>query len=167
MSELPIAPGAGYAEVNWGRWIIRCGRPLCRSALTLGPDITLDDGTIRRGVAWGDRAVRCWDCDFVTGPIAWPRDPGAIEMLLRARPDVATRSWLPGETLLDLLAENASHGLVDADSPALAGRAPLMVVAGERMVGGTLIHALPAIDSRRVLAEARAHAYAPLAELEG
>jgi hypothetical protein len=43
----------------------------------------------------------------------------AIEAALRVRPDPTTRNWLPGETVADLLRENAEHDVGKADIPAV------------------------------------------------
>lgn len=36
-----------------------------------------------------------------------------VERLLMMRPDPSTRNWVPGETLHDLMFENAEHGVLD------------------------------------------------------
>jgi len=42
--------------------------------------------------------------------VAWPPDASAVERVLLARPDPATRNWT-GEPLEQLRAENAERGL--------------------------------------------------------
>lgn len=147
-----VVPGTGFARCNWGTWLVDCAHPLCTSALTLGPDMPDRTGRIRRGLAWGQTEMQCWDCDTVTGPIVWPADPDGVEMLLRRRPDVTTRNWEPGETLEDLLAENVAHGLIprelDVDGPDVG----VMATINGRIVGGLLLDALPDADARRELA---------------
>lgn len=97
MTDLALS-GAGYAEVNWSRWIVRCPRPYCTSALR---------------VEIGEPAVTCWECGLLT-PVIWPPDPIAIAAILAARPVPRTRNWLPGEPLEVLLEENVAHGLIPA-----------------------------------------------------
>lgn len=145
-----VPPGAGYARVCWGRWMVDCARPYCRSALTLGPDLVDERGQLlRRGLGWGQREMTCWDCDFVTGPIVWPPDPHAIELLLRRRPDIKTRSWEPDERLEDLLADNIAHGLLplelDPDGPTVS----VMQTIDQQIVGGLILNSLPDAERRR------------------
>jgi hypothetical protein len=47
--------------------------------------------------------------------VVWPDADMAdgVERLLSMRPNVATRNWAPGETLIDLMMENAAHGIFD------------------------------------------------------
>lgn len=137
MFDLAI-PGLAYAAANWGRWIARCPSGLCTNAML---------------VARGQTAFACegpGSCGW-TSPIAWPADPAAIELLLRRRPDVQTRSWEPGETLEDLLVENAAHGLLppelDIDGPSVS----VMQTIDGRIVGGLLLDALPDAAARRAL----------------
>jgi hypothetical protein len=125
-----MLPGTVPARHNWNRWVADCR--VCTSALTIPP---------------GTAEVTCWDCGATIGPILWPPDPDGIEAILAYRPDPNTRSWEPGETLAELLAENAAHGLLpDAwlalDDP--HGRLELMSTVGEVIVGGLLLDALPA-----------------------
>lgn len=89
--------GETLARFNWGRWVVDCASLFCTSALTLPP---------------GASAMQCHDCGRITDPILWPDQPGPIEAILSQRPDVRTRNWEPGETLLDLIKENVQHGLI-------------------------------------------------------
>ena len=84
-------------RANWGRWVVDC--PRCPSALTLDP---------------GTPAFRCVDCG-TDAEVIWPPEETiyAVERLLLMRPDVTTQNWTPGETLHDLLRENALHGIFD------------------------------------------------------
>lgn len=100
MTDLAI-PGLAYAEANWGRWIARCPAGLCTSAVQVRRWQQRFECTGEGGCGW-------------TAPIQWPDDPEMIEAILGLRPDVRTRSWLPGESLDDLIAENARHGLMDS-----------------------------------------------------
>lgn len=100
VTELAI-PGLAYAEANWGRWLARCPAGLCSNAIQIH--------------RWQQR-FECageGNCGWTTR-IQWPDDPEMTEAILGLRPDVRTRNWLPGETLDDLLAENAQHGLMDS-----------------------------------------------------
>ena len=86
------------AWVSGGRWIVMCP---CGGAQLAARE---------------DHRFFCVDClnAQVGGQwrtVAWPEDAEAIETALLARPAPETRTWLPTETLTDLLAENADHGL--------------------------------------------------------
>jgi hypothetical protein len=124
-------PGMVYARVYCGVWIVDCH--VCRSALA---------------VPVGTTAAECWDCGELLTPIAWPPDPGGIELLLSHRRVRHTRNWLPGETLEDLLAENAEHGIfppqLDLDGPS----ACLMQTVNGVITGGLLHNALTAARPR-------------------
>lgn len=100
MTTLAI-PGLAYAEANWGRWIARCPAGLCTNAVAVNRHQQRFTCLGEGGCGW-------------TSPLEWPMDPEMIEALLSVRPDVRTRSWLPGETLDDLAVENAQHGLMDS-----------------------------------------------------
>lgn len=90
--------GTARARVNWGRWIVDC--TTCTSALALPP---------------GTEAMQCWDCGAIVPLIVWPPDVASIEAVLAYRPDPNTRNWEPGETVTDLIAENAVHGIVPSE----------------------------------------------------
>jgi hypothetical protein len=64
----------------------------------------------------------------------WPANLGDLEAVLLARPVMATRNWLPGETVADLVGENVDNGLVPESS---LDRQPLMVV-GDTVTAGKL-----------------------------
>lgn len=66
-----------------------------------------------------------------------------IERLLSMRPDELNRNWVPGETLIDLMAENAKHGVFGQLDPAPPGT-PLLVVEEERI----RVDHLPALGRR-------------------
>lgn len=90
-SALPLV-----ARVNWGRWLGDC------------PTGDLDAPVI--DPTWG--VAVCLTCGSVfTSSIVLPANAAAIEAALMARPLVHTRNWDNSETLADLLAENAAHGL--------------------------------------------------------
>jgi hypothetical protein len=86
------------AWVSGGRWIVMCP---CGGAQLASRE---------------DHRFFCVDClnAQVGGQwrtVTWPEDAEAIEAALLARPESHTRTWLPTETLSDLLAENAEHGV--------------------------------------------------------
>ena len=87
-----------YAQVNAGRWIVPCPSPRCGGA---------------QYACYEDRRLWCVDCDnaFTHGqwvPVSWPENPEEIEEVLIRRPEYA-RNWLPGETIEDLLAQDAEN----------------------------------------------------------
>lgn len=135
--------------MNWGRWIIDCSGPGCRSALEVkpaGPPVIDRNGVVQFHPVWGDLSMRCWDCGWTTRHLAWPADPFGIEAILYARPDEKTRNWFPGETLDALLLENIAHGLM----PPTDGLEPggsLMITWGDVIVGGSILATLPPIEA--------------------
>lgn len=139
MTDLAVA-GAVYAEANWGRWVARCPAPWCTNA------VALDRGQVTFGCAG------MGGCG-ASGHLVWPADPDAVETILTMRPVPATRNWLSGETLEQLLLENAAHGIVDPAWDAAAtlagGSAEILVAIDERVVGGMLHHQLEAAGLRR------------------
>lgn len=140
MTDLAIA-GVTYAEANWGAWVARCPRPWCTNA------VQLDRGQDRFACEGPD------GCGL-TADVHWPADPDAIEAILQLRPVPRTRNWAPGETLNQLLVENAEHDCIPAEWRALAEAAPdgtldLMVAEDERVVGGLLYQQLEAAGLRR------------------
>jgi len=107
LAEGPLAE----ARVDHGRWVVDCPFPGCNSA---------------QFASKTDHRFFCVDCsgpDRLWVPVVWPDDIelAAIEAALSLRPEISTRSWeSPGwrarrgvspETVADLLAENAAHGL--------------------------------------------------------
>jgi hypothetical protein len=130
-------PGLAYAEANWGRWIARCPAGLCTNAVQI--------------TRWQQR-FECaggGSCGW-TSPIVWPQDPEAIEVLLAMRPDSRTRSWLPGETLQALLAENAEHDVLPPDWLTGPGHRVLLDTVNDRVTGGELVAALPEYRRREI-----------------
>jgi hypothetical protein len=65
-------------------------------------------------VQFGDRSFTCLECGTITS-IIWPSEEmrAGIVRLLMMRPAAVNRNWLPGETLVELVKENADHGLYD------------------------------------------------------
>jgi hypothetical protein len=84
------------ARANWGRWVVDC--PRCPSALSLAPQSPV---------------FQCADCG-TRAEVEWPSQEMVygIERLLLMRPDVTKQNWQPGETLIDLVAENGAHGIL-------------------------------------------------------
>lgn len=81
------------ARVNTGRWLVDCA---CEAGALAEPE-------------WPE--VRCFHCGAVMVPIFPPKaDIEALERLLVRRP-LANRHWRPGETLAEVEADNARHGL--------------------------------------------------------
>lgn len=119
-------PGVAYAEANWGRWIARCPRPWCTNALAL---------------EIGQTGFICIGLDGCgkSADILWPSDPQAIEALLAMRPVTRTQNWLPGETLEDLLTENAAHDCLPPDWKALTERT-LILHEVEGVAAAGLLH---------------------------
>lgn len=114
------------ARACWGRWVVDCATSWCTNAWM--PQL-------------GDTA---WLCDLCGVPtdIVWPPDPIAIEAILLMRPDPNTRSWNPGETLCDLVMENAAHGINPEGTPPPEqwtdpdAAVDFIVEAGGRVIGG-------------------------------
>lgn len=130
---------AAYA--NWGGWVANCPRPWCTNAMQV--DRGQDEFVCAGADGCGMQAV-----------LIWPADPDAIEAILQLRPVRRTRNWVPGETLNQLMAENAEHGCIPAEWTALAEAEPggsldVLVVLDERVVGGILHHQLEAAGLRR------------------
>ncbi len=115
------------ALVNWSRWIARCPAPYCRGAADLD---------------YGQQRIVCVEpwCG-AESVVVWPPNVVDIEYLLAMRPDPITRNWEPGESVHDLLMENAAHGIappaVLAGDPAAAIR-----IVGDRVVSGPAIEAV-------------------------
>lgn len=128
-------PGLAYAEANWGRWVARCPSGLCTNAVQL--------------TRWQER-FECAGpgaCGW-TSPIAWPSDPEGIEVLLAMRPEAKTRNWLPGETLQDLLQENAIHDVLPPSWLVESGC--ILETRDERVTDGRLVSALPEYRRREI-----------------
>lgn len=128
------------AYVSWGLWVARCPYPDCPMAERYG---LRDDG-----IPGGLRAdsFHCSYCGTVCA-VKWPKHAAEIERLLAMRPIPATRNWLPGEGLDDLLAENIEHGIIPLG---LGADGRLMVTDTEILEGAAL---LPAPNSRRLALE--------------
>jgi hypothetical protein len=66
-----------------------------------------------------------------------------VERLLSMRPNVASRNWEPGETLIDLMVENGQHGVFNQLPAALPGNSLLHVEEGR-----IVTDALPMLPGR-------------------
>jgi len=89
-----------YAEVNHGRWTIRC--PWC---------VTCHNASAE------DHRFFCTHCSNGAGggqwvSVIWPEERDEIETLLGNRPLPEQRNWVPTETVEDLRRENIEHGVV-------------------------------------------------------
>jgi hypothetical protein len=125
VTDLAI-PGLAYAEANWGRWVAHCPAGLCMNAVQLTRWQQRFECSGPGGCGWTSR-------------ITWPVDPEAIEVLLAMRPDMKTRNWVAGETLQDLLQENAVH---DVLPPAwLVESGCILETRNERVTAGRLVAA--------------------------
>lgn len=120
------------AFVSAGRWVARC--PRCPSAEQHG--ICADGST---GGLEGDRFT-CREayggCGFRCGA-DWPGTVDQITALLAARPP-AYRNWLPGETVLDLLAENIDHGIIPTGALEGGPTRKLLEIVGDDVIVGSL-----------------------------
>lgn len=96
-------PARPYCE--GGIWIAQCPQSWCVGADHYGPG----PHTGRIGGLCEDRFT-CPRCTNVVGVI-WPDNVDDIMHVLMRRPMPETRNWLPGETVQDLIVENAIHGI--------------------------------------------------------
>lgn len=99
MADRPILK----AEVNHGRWIVRC--PFC-------PGAEMAD--------LNDPRFFCLSCYNVPIggkwlPVQFPANRAALEAELLKRPASESRNWLPHESVADLRRENAEVFAVDLD----------------------------------------------------
>lgn len=83
------------ARCDHGRWVGDCG---CGSGVAASPEWSL---------------ACCFSCGAIYRRIVFPKDRAAIVAALAARPAIENQNWLPGETVAQLLAENAAHGIVE------------------------------------------------------
>jgi len=86
-----LAPRTVY--VAMGKWLLRC---VCGNAPAVDPE-------------W--RLACCLECGAIFEHVDVPDDWRAIEAALHKRPATRTQAWVPGETVADLEAENAAHGV--------------------------------------------------------
>lgn len=92
--ELSLRAERPFAEVNGGRWLVRC--PNCGNGMLGDPD-------------WA--SIACLECGRVYRP-RYPNPPtvAAIEALLLVRYE-GNQHWQPGEDMANLQRENDEHGL--------------------------------------------------------
>lgn len=88
------------AVVNHGRWLTLC--PFCPSAQEASAESHLFYCATCQNEAIGNAAIR----------VEWPDDADAVEATLLERPFRENRSWVTGETVADLVVENAANGVV-------------------------------------------------------
>jgi len=84
--------GTVQAEINYGRWIIKC--PRCPNAEAADPEWPL---------------FVCTDCGQGPDGAIFPKDKAGIEAVLLLRPRPQNRTWLPHETLADLKQQNKEN----------------------------------------------------------
>lgn len=121
-AEVAPKSAAIHALVNHGRWVVSC--PDCASAQLACPS---------------DRRFMCHECANIAigvrwRPVLWPKDPAALSDALAGRTDRALQNLDPGETVEQVLEQNA----VLADHAAGYAAA---VAAGEDHPGGFGLHA--------------------------
>jgi len=87
------------AWVDHSRWLVNCPDPTCVGC---------------QYASKGDPRFFCNYCHNAAAggwvSVDWPDDVEGIEAALAARPDPRTRNWKPGESVDDLLRENAENG---------------------------------------------------------
>lgn len=137
MSGVALA-GVAYAEVNWGIWLSRCPQRYCWNAMA---------------VELGQAIFTCLgpgSCG-TEAPIVWPPDPTAIAVLLRMRPDMRTQNWHPGETIQDLIVENAAHDVLPPEWTQLTERTLIACEDEGVVTAGLLADALPPAAERLMI----------------
>lgn len=130
LSPLPAA--VAFAEIYWGRWVVRCPNPHCDNALML---------------PFGHPVYECagpYSCT-TRADVVWPPNPGDIVRILAMRPAPRNWNWVPGETLHDLLEENLRHGILPARPDQIADGV-VFEITGDSITRDPL-----AIDTRRRL----------------
>ena len=96
------------AFVNDGRWVAHCPTLECN-----GAEQVFEIRRVRGdGVSYGiyNGVLHCANC-LQTSHVAFPTDRAGIDAVLTRRPVPQTRHWRDGETITDLIKENASHGV--------------------------------------------------------
>jgi hypothetical protein len=137
--NLTIVDDPAVAYCEGGLWIAQCPQPWCVGADHYGPG----PHTGRIGGLRDDRFT-CPRCGRTAGA-SWPPNMDDIMHVLEQRPMPETRNWRAPEEVLDLIAENAIHG-IGMDQVAAAGGVKLiedrfsdrLVLAGRtlRAIGG-------------------------------
>jgi hypothetical protein len=105
-------------------------------------------------VQFGDRSFSCVECGTITS-IIWPSEEmrAGVERLLMMRPAAVNRNWLPGETLIELVKENAEHGLYDNLAERGVEAEPgdtLFVIDGDRIRFDSLPALAPGTHRREI-----------------
>lgn len=117
---IPEGDLVAVVRVERGAWIADCPRPFCTAAQHLGPaPISGTVGGLFEPADGGTvGSFRCLTCTW-EGPSQWPTqdERRAIQHVLSLRPVPATRNWLPGELVRDLVAENVAHGVQSVREP--------------------------------------------------
>lgn len=131
MTDEPARP-----YVEWGRWVAACPQRWCNGGDYYGPGET----TGRIG-GLGDTRFRCPRCT-TEREVVWPANADDILAVLRLRPMPENRNWNLGESIEDLLLENAVHGILPPT---------LQTGTGLRLTDGRF-------DDRTALAAATLHA---------
>lgn len=113
--------------VSWGLWVARCPTDGCQGAEHFGhaPITGHVGGLTQVGFA-------CARCGLVC-PAQWPANAEDIRLVLGQRPIVETRNWEPHETIEDLIAENAVHGLIQPPPGLSDGVQAVQLTTGGRL----------------------------------
>jgi hypothetical protein len=128
-----VKPGVTVAYVNWGRWVAQCSWQIrCDAAL----ELTGAENGFRCPECGGDNAIVWPSAEMVAG----------IGRILLMRPHRKNQNWLPGETLQDLMQENAEHGILTMHAAALEP-GPVYGIQDDRLI----FDALPTLNPRREL----------------
>jgi hypothetical protein len=126
---------------NFGFWVARCPKPDCHWADYYG--VAMTPAGRRVGGLTLDRYV-CLDGCGNSYAAQWPATSlrAGVEQLLALRPDPAKRNWEPGETLEQLLWENAAHGIPAPDLILDPGRdgVTFAIIDDAVTVGGRAIY---------------------------
>ena len=124
MSGHAVEPVA-VVFVSWGLWVAACPRDGCRGSEHFGhvPGVTQWVGGL---TSFGFVCARCQ----LVCHSQWPDNADDIWYVLTRRPIWETRNWKPGETLEDLIVENALHGII---TPGLRSEDGGIEILGDRL----------------------------------
>jgi hypothetical protein len=94
-------PGVTCVYANRARWVASCS-------------YAADCGDEAAELNRFQDVFICAACGRPT-TVVWPSEETVygVERLLMMRPHVKNRNWIPGETLIDLMVENAANGVFD------------------------------------------------------